>query len=116
MSISAQDLLEYHEKRLGQFKGTIKFDDDSPEEDTEPSLGFYPDGVERTLTDEQIEFFHQSEIRKEELRIYKENLALQGAKETQAEEVVEIEAEVEAEDPTSQHAQTQVANDEEQVN
>lgn len=107
MSVSAQDLLEFHKKHLGEFRGTIKFDDATPEQEEDISLGFYPDGVERTLTDEQIEFFRQSDIRKEELRIYKENLALQEAARTQQEAQASAQAQTlanaqQAQDPTSQ--------------
>ncbi|AOW07951.1 hypothetical protein B0I72DRAFT_6620 [Yarrowia lipolytica] len=119
MSISTQDLLEFHKKHLGEFQGTIKFDEAGQDEDTEPSLGFYPDGVERTLTDEQIEFFRQSDIRKEELRIYKENLVLQGAEsqaEAHAEAQAKAETNIQALDPTSQQRQIEVANDEEGMN
>ncbi|KAG5362604.1 hypothetical protein CJU89_1731 [Yarrowia sp. B02] len=106
MSISAQDLMDFHKKHLGEFHGTIKFDDAETDDfactdDNAPeSLGFYPDGVERTLTDEQIEFFRQSDIRKEELRVYKENLALQEAQ-------AEAQANAQAQDPTSQQIQTE---------
>lgn len=92
MSVTADDLLKFHKSHLGEFQGTIKFDQDENAYNEEPTtLGFYPDGVERTLTDEQIEFFRQSDLRKEELRIYKENLALQ-----------EAQADAKAQDPTSQ--------------
>lgn len=111
MSVSAQDLLDFHAKHLGEFRGTIKFDDTAPEEE-DTSLGFYPDGVERTLTDEQIEFFRQSDIRKEELRIYKENLALQEAARTRQEAQASAQTETltnaqQAQDPTSQQTQSE---------
>lgn len=36
--------------------------DESTYNDDEEDLGYYPDGVKRTLTDEQIEIFRHSEI------------------------------------------------------
>lgn len=83
MSVSAQDLVDFHSRHLGQFHGTIAFDQPKVQTDAVDSaaeshvvgdsLGFYSDGVERTLTDEHIEFFRQSDLRKQELLLWRKS-------------------------------------------
>ncbi|KAL4902605.1 hypothetical protein BDW74DRAFT_180707 [Aspergillus multicolor] len=50
-------------------------DDEFAKEDNENDLGYYPDGVKRTLTDEQIRIFRHSEVHAllRERQIAKEN-------------------------------------------
>lgn len=63
------DLLAFHASHLGdtstehfaqQFLGPVE--DYYEEEAEDDGLGYYPDGVKRTLTDEQIAIFRHSEI------------------------------------------------------
>ncbi|MCJ1284946.1 hypothetical protein MMC26_004283 [Xylographa opegraphella] len=70
-SISPDDLLTFHARTYGKiFPGSIPdlsigsasgvlSEDDASYEDT---LGYYPDGVKRTLTDAQITMFRHSEL------------------------------------------------------
>ena len=49
----------------GNYEGEVEAGDDYEyygEEDEDDGLGYYPDGVKRTLTDEQIAIFRHSEI------------------------------------------------------
>lgn len=48
-----------HGHNLGQIYSTQTWDEQDPDDD---GLGYYADGVKRTLTDEQIEIFRHSEI------------------------------------------------------
>ena len=48
-----------HSPNLGRNYAFPRYDEEDPEDD---SLGYYDDGVKRTLTDEQIEIFRHSEI------------------------------------------------------
>ncbi|KAL8876914.1 MAG: hypothetical protein Q9198_004970, partial [Flavoplaca austrocitrina] len=77
------DLRRFHESHLGPIDSTANVvplasasnDANGTESVEEDDLGYYPDGVKRTLTDEQIAMFRHSEIyalqRKRQLR--KEN-------------------------------------------
>ncbi|KAF7911162.1 uncharacterized protein EAF01_002670 [Botrytis porri] len=67
--VTQNDLLAFHTSHLGdtstehfaqQFLGPVG--DCYEEEIEEDGLGYYPDGVKRTLTDEQIAIFRHSEI------------------------------------------------------
>ncbi|RAL03598.1 uncharacterized protein BO80DRAFT_500379 [Aspergillus ibericus CBS 121593] len=60
--------------------------EEEAEEDDDDGLGYYPDGIKRTLTDEQIRIFRHSEIH-----------ALLREKELREEEEAEMRAEAEAE-------------------
>ncbi|KAF7938908.1 uncharacterized protein EAE98_001245 [Botrytis deweyae] len=67
--VTQDDLLAFHAAHLGdtstehfaqQFLGPVE--DYYEEEVDDDGLGYYPDGVKRTLTDEQIAIFRHSEI------------------------------------------------------
>ncbi|KAL8980651.1 MAG: hypothetical protein Q9205_004331 [Flavoplaca limonia] len=74
------DLRSFHESHLGPIDSTANvvplasssYDADWTESVEEEDLGYYPDGVKRSLTDEQIAMFRHSEIyalqRKRQLR------------------------------------------------
>ena len=60
---SGDAVKQFHDSFLrprAQQEGEEGHDDDQPEE--EDDLGYYDDGVKRTLTDEQIEIFRHSEL------------------------------------------------------
>ncbi|KAL8900408.1 MAG: hypothetical protein Q9192_001092 [Flavoplaca navasiana] len=79
----SDDLRRFHESHLGPIDSTVNVvplacasnDANGVQSVEEDDLGYYPDGVKRTLTDEQIAMFRHSEIyalqRKRQLR--KEN-------------------------------------------
>lgn len=50
-NVTIDDLKDFHQSHLGQ-------------EDADDGLGYYADGVKRTLTDEQIAIFRYSEIQR----------------------------------------------------
>ncbi|KAL1967199.1 hypothetical protein VTN77DRAFT_3490 [Rasamsonia byssochlamydoides] len=69
-TVTIEDLLEFQAKHFPQDEPCPAPDysfappDDglAEEEDFDDGLGYYPDGVKRTLTDEQIKIFRHSEI------------------------------------------------------
>ncbi|RDA86028.1 hypothetical protein CP532_4712 [Ophiocordyceps camponoti-leonardi (nom. inval.)] len=69
---------------LQELQGAIFQEYASADDD---GLGYYPDGVKRTLTDEQIEMFRQSELR--ELRREQQPESAERPKSDEADEVVE---------------------------
>ena len=68
------DLLAFHAKTYGRkfqhdslgldslLSGSETIGEDEPYDEDDDGLGYYPDGVKRTLTDEQIAIFRHSEI------------------------------------------------------
>lgn len=95
-SISTEDLLDFHKSH---FKGTpiglerldepvnatctSKPDEEQENDEEDDGLGYYPDGVKRTLTDKQIAFFRSSELRERVRESQKRNKEL-GDKRNQA--------------------------------
>ncbi|KAJ5818189.1 hypothetical protein N7474_003780 [Penicillium riverlandense] len=58
-----EDLQTFHSKHFPhQPPATLPEYTNEQNADDDPDLGFYPDGVQRTLTDEQIRIFRHSEI------------------------------------------------------
>ncbi|KAI9934632.1 hypothetical protein ASPWEDRAFT_44078 [Aspergillus wentii DTO 134E9] len=66
--VTLEDLQAFQAKHFSGYVHTPTFEypseENEPEEtaDDEDDLGYYPDGVKRTLTDEQIRIFRHSEI------------------------------------------------------
>ncbi|KAJ5306759.1 hypothetical protein PENANT_c003G08326 [Penicillium antarcticum] len=59
-NVTLDDLQAFHSKHFpGKPQPTLPQENDEPAEE---DLGYYPDGVKRTLTDEQIRIFRHSEI------------------------------------------------------
>ncbi|PNP66815.1 hypothetical protein FNYG_13545 [Fusarium nygamai] len=94
-SISTDDLVAFHESHFSYTAVAAfgsEFVDSPPQDQTQDdavndtweeeddSLGYYPDGVKRTLTDAQIEIFRHSEL--ETQRKEKERAKQLGLKET----------------------------------
>ncbi|KAF5595448.1 uncharacterized protein FSUBG_9135 [Fusarium subglutinans] len=94
-NISTDDLAAFHESHFSHTAVAAfgsEFVDSSPQDQThdgavddtweedDDGLGYYPDGVKRTLTDAQIEIFRHSEL--ETLRKEKERAKQPGSKET----------------------------------
>ncbi|KAF5231999.1 hypothetical protein FANTH_13184 [Fusarium anthophilum] len=94
-NISTDDLAAFHESHFSHTAVAAfgsEFVDSSPQvqthdgavddtwEEDDDGLGYYPDGVKRTLTDAQIEIFRHSEL--ETLRKEKERAKQPGSKET----------------------------------
>ncbi|KAJ6086785.1 hypothetical protein N7467_005699 [Penicillium canescens] len=64
-NVTLDDLQAFHSKHFpGQPQPTLPQQNDQLAEDefADEDLGYYPDGVKRTLTDEQIRIFRHSEI------------------------------------------------------
>ncbi|KAK2693095.1 hypothetical protein QWA68_009675 [Fusarium oxysporum] len=94
-NISPDDLVAFHESHFSHTAVAAfgsEFIDSPPQDQTQDdavddsweeeddNLGYYPDGVKRTLTDAQIEIFRHSEL--ETLRKEKERAKQLGSKET----------------------------------
>ncbi|KAK2937142.1 hypothetical protein FoTM2_000360 [Fusarium oxysporum f. sp. vasinfectum] len=78
-NVSPDDLVAFHESHFSHTADQTQDDavDDTWEEEDD-NLGYYPDGVKRTLTDAQIEIFRHSEL--ETLRKEKERAKQLGSK------------------------------------
>jgi hypothetical protein len=86
-------------------------EDENQEEEEDDGLGYYPDGVKRTLTDEQIAMFRHSEIQAllRERRHAEENKATHARDDEQAGEVEEGELEDDQEAPAPEPEQPRPA-------
>lgn len=62
-SVTEADLLAFHHKHFGPHVDNAPFPEPSMIEDDD-GLGWYPDGVKRTLTDEQVQIFRHSELQR----------------------------------------------------
>ena len=60
-NLTQQDLLDFHARTFGKVF-QVKEAAYAPANDEEDDLGYYSDGVKRTLTDKEIEIFRHSEI------------------------------------------------------
>ncbi|KAL2009595.1 hypothetical protein VTN00DRAFT_5402 [Thermoascus crustaceus] len=86
-TVTAEDLQAFHARHfpgqehppVPEFAAHTEKYDEFDEEEYDDGLGYYPDGVKRTLTDEQIRIFRHSEIhallREKQLREEKEKEA-----------------------------------------
>ncbi|KAH7027677.1 uncharacterized protein B0I36DRAFT_141849 [Microdochium trichocladiopsis] len=61
-SVAAEHSREFHDSKSLQYVQHLGDDLEWDDEYEDDGLGYYPDGVKRTLTDEQIEIFRHSEL------------------------------------------------------
>ncbi|PLB50695.1 hypothetical protein P170DRAFT_425010 [Aspergillus steynii IBT 23096] len=118
-SVTLEDLEAFQAKHFpgsaqtpaiqGPYDETV--DHQLEEYEDEDDLGYYPDGVKRTLTDEQIRIFRHSEIhsllREKQLR---EEALLEAAEEERREEAAETQkpaaSDADTAVPTNKHERT----------